>query len=113
VSSANDHRQTLWGKVAGTGLPATTDPRAVPPFVLVGEPSYDEAVGVGGWRCTFPVHVVAPPPSDDAALAWRLEAVEAVYGACGFAPAYPDVYGTTDLPAYLIRYTADIPNPAC
>lgn len=113
MSAANDVRHDLAGKLAAAGLPATTDPRAVAPFVLVGEPTMLGPVGIGGWTLEVPVHVVAPAPGDEASLEWRLEQAEAVCRVVGADAYTPDVYGAGDLPAYLVRVLADVTNPDC
>lgn len=113
MSAFEDVRQDLAGKLAAAGVKATDDPRAVPPCVQVGVPTMTAAAGIGGWDGTFPVWIVSPPPGDAAGLRWRLEQLEAVYGALGFAPANPTTWGDRDAPAYLLTYPRTVPNPAC
>lgn len=113
MSVFDDVRQDLIGKLSAAGVPAQSNPLAVPPFVLVGPPSVTAAEGVGGWAATFPVWVVSPPPDSPDALAWRLDQLQAVYGALGFGPAVPDLWGDRDCPAYQITYPRTVPNPAC
>jgi hypothetical protein len=81
--------------------------------VIVGVPSMTAPAGVGGWVGSFPVWIISPPPDTAAALAWRLEQLEAVYGVLGFAPAFPDRWGDKDAPAYLLSFPTTVPNPTC
>ncbi len=113
MSAANDHRHDLAAKLVAAGVPATTDPRAVAPAVILGEPSMLGAVGVGGWMIEYPVHVVSPSPGDEASLNWRLDQAEMVCRVVGADNYTPDNYGTGDLPAYLVRVVADVTNPDC
>lgn len=113
MGALNDVRTELAGKLAAAGLTATLDPVTVPPFVLVGAPSATAAAGIGGWSVDFPIHVVAAPPGNLAALQWMLDQTEAVWGALGFAPAFPGIYGVDDNPAYQLTYRRDVANPDC
>lgn len=113
MSVFDDIRADMAAKLTAGGVPATLSPVAVPPFVLVGVPTMTASAGVGGWQGTFPVWIVSPPPDTAAGLGWRLDALEAVYAALGFAPAYPDRWGDRDAPAYLVSYPTTVPNPAC
>lgn len=113
MSVFEDIRQDMVDKLRAAGVAATDDPRAVAPFVLVGVPSLTAASGIGAWDGAFPVWIVSPPPGDAFSLRWRLDQLEAVYGALGFAPAYPDMWGDKDAPAYLLTYPRTVPNPDC
>lgn len=113
MSVFDDIRADMAAKLTAAGVTATTNPVAVAPFVLVGVPTMTAAAGVGGWAGTFPVWIVTPPPDNVAGLAWRLDQLEAVYAALGFAPAYPDRWGDRDAPAYVLSFPTTVPNPAC
>lgn len=113
MSSAGDVRADLVAKLVAGGVPAVDNPAATPPFVLVGVPEFVAASGIGAWEATFPVWVVTPPPDTVAGLAWRLDMLEAVYGALGFGPAFPDSWGDRDAPAYRVTYPCSVPNPNC
>ena len=113
MSVFDDIRADMVAKLTANGVPATRNPVAVPPLVLVGVPTMTAAAGVGGWAGTFPVWIVSPPPDTQAALAWRLTQLQGVYAALGFAPAYPDRWGDKDCPAYQVTYPTTVPNPAC
>lgn len=113
MSAFEDVRAELVGKLLGGGVPATLNPHATPPFVLVGPPTVAAAAGIGGWSTTFPVWIVSPPPDNQAGLVWRLDQLERVYAALGFGPAYPDRWGERDAPAYLVTYPRTVSNPSC
>jgi len=113
VSAFGDVRAELVGKLTAAGIAATDNPASVPPFVLVGVPEVPAAVGVGAWAGEFPVWIVTPPPDQPSGLAWRLDRLEEVYAALGFAPARIDRWGDKDCPAYLLTYPRQVPNPAC
>lgn len=113
MSALGDVRVELVGKLTAAGVPATDNPGAVPPFVMVGVPTVPATEGIGGWSATFPVWIVSPPPDNPGGLAWRLDQLEAVYAALGFGPAYPDTWGPRDAPAYLVTYPRSVANPAC
>ena len=113
MSSLNDVRVDLAGKLAAAGVPAVLNPTAVAPFVLVGAPTVEGGVGVGGWSVVYPVHVVAAAPGSAASLAWLLDQVETVLRTLGPARADPVTYGDADLPAYELAYRRDVTNPDC
>lgn len=110
-----DLRDAYRGKLAATALgdQATTDPGAGVPYVLVDAVTVTGAAGVGGWTGTLPIRCVVPGPGDAVALAALEAMVETVLVTLGAAPAIPDTYGPTDLPAYVITYPVDLPNPNC
>ena len=89
------------------------DPRAVAPFVLVGAPTVNGGIGVGGWSVDYPVHVVAPAPGTADALDWLLEQTELVLRTLGPTVATPTRYGEREAPAYELLYRRDIDNPDC
>jgi hypothetical protein len=113
VSVFDDIRADMVAKLTANGVPATRNPVAVPPLVLVGMPTMTTPAGVGGWNGTFPVWIVSPPPDTQAALAWRLTQLQGVYAALGFGAAYPDRWGDKECPAYQVTYPTTVPNPAC
>lgn len=117
MSVFGDARATIAGKLTAAGLAGvTTDPAALPPFVLVDLVTLDRAVGVGAWGGSVPVKIVVPPPGDAAAGEALETALEVVVATLGFAPAVPGVYrgaGDRELPAYTLTYPVDIPNPNC
>jgi len=113
VSAIGDERAAIAGKLTAAGVDAVLDPRAVPPFVLVGAPSGDRGQGIGGWPVTYPVHVVAAPPGSADQLDWLLDQVEAILRTLGQATWTPTRYGDADWPAYELTYTRDVANPDC
>ena len=117
MNGFTDHRQMMVGKLVAAGIDvATTEPAAAPPFVLVGLVTTTAAEGLGSWAATIPVTIAVPPPGDASAGTALEELLEQVYGALGFGPARPTIYGAdrdAPLPAYQITYPASIPNPAC
>lgn len=108
----DDVRSELAGKLTAAGVTASLDPRAVPPFVLVGPPTISPA-GIGGWTAEYPVHVVAAPPGNVDALSWCLEQVCTVLRTLGPSTAFPTTYGDKDAPAYELTYRRDVANPDC
>jgi len=113
MSSIGDERAVIAGKLTAAGVAAELDPRAVPPFVLVGAPAGDRGQGIGGWPVVFPVHVVAAPPGDADALDWMLDQVELILRTLGPTVWAPSRYGEADWPAYELTYTRDVTNPDC
>ena len=116
MTAIGDVRETYRGKLAAAftdGTLVTTDPGALAPYVLVDAVTVVGAAGVGGWAGTLPIRCVVPGPGDADALAALEAMVETVLRTCGGAPAVPDTHGPTDLPAYVITYPIDIPNPDC
>jgi hypothetical protein len=112
-------RETMAGKLTAElppEVPATLDPSASPPFVLVDLPRVDGAVGVGGWSTQLRVVIAVPPPGDYAASVQLLALLEIVFRTLGCVPADPFLYTTNagkDLPAYELAYRVDIDNPDC
>jgi hypothetical protein len=115
VTVFSDLVDELLGKLTAAGLPATADPTAGVPFVLVDLLTVTAAVGVGAWAVTVPVRCVVPPPGDVAARQALEQAVETVLVTLGAARAEPGTYrqGDKDLPAYTITYPLQVPNPNC
>lgn len=110
-------REAIAGKLTAAGVkPVTLDPRAPLPCVLVDVPSIDIGQGVGGWRVTIPVKIIAAPPGGTDALAWLLDQLEPVLttypGAVPAAPGTIDRNGV-DCPAYTVPIPANIANPNC
>ena len=110
-------RESIAGKLTAAGVAAVTlDPRAPLPCVLVDVPSIDVAQGVGGWRVTIPVRIIAAPPGGTDALGWMLDQLEPVLATYPVAvPAAPGTVNRNDVdcPAYTVPVAADITNPSC
>ena len=109
-------RETYRAKLAAAfadGTVVTTDPGALAPYVLVDAVTVTGTAGVGTWNATLPVRCVVPGPGDANALAALEELVETVLVTCGGAPAVPESYGPTDLPAYVVTYPVLLANPNC
>ena len=113
MSNIEAEGDAIVGKLAAAGVPATADPGAVAPFVLVGAPTVLGGAGIGGWSVDYPIHIVATPPGNAAARSWLLEQVELVLRTLGPADALPGPYGDTNAPAYEITYRRDVANPNC
>jgi hypothetical protein len=114
VSAMGDARAAM---AATIGPPATIDPAALPPMILVDAGRWRAAAGVGGWDVDIPVRCIVAPPGDAAALAALEAMVETVLAALGWAPADPGVWAPSPavdpIPAYTLTYSRQIPNPAC
>lgn len=111
-----DVRETYRAKLAAgftDGTVVTTDPAALPPYVLVDAITVLGAAGVGSWSATLPIRCVVPGPGDATALAALEAQLETVLATCGGAAAVPDTHGPTDLPAYVVTYPVNVPNPTC
>lgn len=111
-------REAIAGKLTAAGVPATLNPRAPLPCVLVGAPdSGSESLGIGAWPAIIPVYVLVPPPGDADGLTWQLEQLTAVLVA--FPSAGTDwtpgtvTHAGDDVPAYTVNIPAQIPNPNC
>lgn len=115
VSAFGDRRAELVDKLAAAGLPATGDPAALPPFVLVDLCTVNRSSGVGAWGASVPVRCVVPPPGDATAAAGLEAMLELVLRTLGYAPASPSTFtaGGKECPAYTLTYPTDIPNPDC
>lgn len=112
----DDARAELAGKLAAAGVPASTDPRAVPPYVLVDVPTITGGQGRAGWSATIPVRIVAAPPGTASALSWMLDQLETVLRTVRSAtvadPGTVDAAGK-DCPAYTVTVPVSIANPDC
>jgi hypothetical protein len=110
-------RAELAGKLTAADVAAVTvDPRAPIPCVLVDVPTVDVSAGVGGWRVTVPVRIIAAPPGGTEALTWMLDQLEAVMVLWpGAVPAAPGTYprNDQDCPAYTVPVVVDVTNPTC
>lgn len=97
-------RKLLRDQVVAAGLAATTDPRAVVlPGVLVGVPQKPRMASGCLMALPTPVHLIVPPPGDDAAVDWLLDHLPTVLAAVGTVEAEIDtitVAGQTDCPCY-------------
>ena len=84
------------------------------PFVFVGMPTGNgQNIGIGAWRAEYPVTAVALPPGESNSSAWLLEQVELILRTLGLAPFKPTSWGADELPAYVLTYPRDVPNPDC
>lgn len=115
----SDERETIAGKLAAAGIPATTNPRHGLPCVLVSLPEPDP-IGIGGigaWPAVYPVQIMVPPPGDVDAANWLLDtltAVLAVYPQAWRDATYRNVtHGGDDVPAYIVPVPVSVPNPNC
>lgn len=110
-------REAIAGKLTAAGVTGVTlDPRAPLPCVLVDAPTVDTSQGVGGWRVTVPISIIAAPPGGTDALAWLLDQLEPVLAAYpGAVPATPGtvIRNDVDCPAYTVPIATDIANPNC
>lgn len=109
-------REAMAGKLTAAGVPATLDPAANVPFVLVDLVTVTGASGIGAWAATVPVKIVAAPPGDAAAARWLGDQLELVLRTLGAAPAAPGTYlqgEANRCPAYTVTYPYDVPNPDC
>lgn len=114
MSAFSDLRADYAGKLTAAGLTnVTVDPAALAPFVLVDAVTVSGASGIGAWAASLPVRIVVPPPGDAMALAALEDTLETVLVTLGAAPAVPDTYGPNDLPAYIVTYPVQVPNPNC
>jgi hypothetical protein len=109
-------RESIAGKLTAAGVTVTLDPRAPLPCVLVDVPTVEGSQGVGGWRATIPVQIIAAPPGGLDALGFLLDRLETVLTVFpGAVPAAPGTITRNDVdcPAYTIPVPADIINPTC
>lgn len=117
MSAMGAHRAALAAALVAAGAPATVDPAALPPMILVDAGRWRAAAGIGGWDVEVPVRCIVAPPGDATALAALETMVEQVLAVLGWAPADPGVWAPSPaldpIPAYTLTYTAQIPNPTC
>lgn len=114
MSTFSNVRQARADLLTAAGLTdVTLDPAANVPMVLVDAITVRAAAGVGGWTGELPVRIVVPGPGNADALAMLEDRLEVVLATLGGAPAVPETYGPTELPAYTVTYPVDIPNPNC
>ena len=115
MSTFQTERELLAGKLTAAGVECVSlDRGQAPPMVLVGTPTgTGENVGLGAWRCTYPITVVQLPPGDTANTVWMLDQVELILSTLGLAPFRPVAWGDEQIPAYQLTYTRDVPNPDC
>ena len=115
TSSFQTVRDQLAAELVAAGVEGVSlDRGQAAPFVLVGMPTgTGQSVGVGAWRCEFPVSIVWLPPGDTVNTTWALDQLERILIALGLAPWRPTTFGGDELPAYLLTYTRDVPNPSC
>lgn len=114
-SAATDAAEQLAGKLTAAGIPATIDPAALPPMVLVDLVYPDAAAGVGGWRCRLAVKIVAAPPLDLTGRRWLEGTWVDVLRVLGFASGAPLQYdaGAKTCPGVTLTYPLEIANPDC
>jgi len=102
------------GALSAVGVPATTDPRAPVPTVLIGSPTVLGAVGIGAWDVEYPINVLGTPPGNSESLDWMLAQLELVLGVYP-GPARPTTieHAGADVPAYVLTVTRSVNNPNC
>lgn len=113
MNAFGDVRAELAAKLVAAGAPATTDPRASPPAVIIEPARVDAASGIGAWSCVIPVVIYSPPPGDAASLAWLETELQRCLVTLGFARADYTTGGLKDVPLYRLEYVLDVPNPTC
>lgn len=115
MSGFADLAAELVGKLTAAGLPATDDPAALPPFVLVDLFTVDRAVGLGAWGVSVPIKIVNTPPGNVVCRRWLEDSLQTVLTTLGYAPAIATTYrhGDRDCPAYSLTYPLEVPNPNC
>lgn len=108
-------RETIATRLTAAGVERVTLTRTEdPPFVFVGLPTgTGQSIGVGAWRCEYPVTAVHQPPGDQVANEWLLEQVELTLRTLGLAAFRPVSWGDDLWPAYVLVYPRDVPNPDC
>lgn len=112
-------RAQLAAVLVAAGVDAVTLVRTeVAPFVFVGLPTgTGQNIGIGAWRCEYPITAVGIGPGDSDAAAWLLTQVELILRTLGLAVFRPTSWSTgpdgPDLPAYQLTYPRDVPNPDC
>jgi hypothetical protein len=109
-------RARLASRLEGAGLAGVTlNPDAVPPAVIVGLPEDIDGAGPGGWSCTIPVWLVAPP-GDVAAVDALVDLLPAALDALRpNVTGDPDPYTVSGKPCPAFRLAVrnvTIPNPA-
>lgn len=110
----DDLRGRYRDRLTAAGLPATTDPAANVPMVLVDIPDITAVEGKGALTCVLPVRIVVPAPGDATAATALLDALETVLETIPSPTlAQADTYGPGELPAYTVTYTVTVPHPRC
>lgn len=108
----NGFRADLAGKLAATGLHVTLDPRNVtPPMVVVGLPEITGRLTACSVAVTVDVTPVAPPPGNQDAIGWLLDALATILDATAWESASPSSFSlspTQDLPAYTVAVSATV-----
>jgi hypothetical protein len=104
MSNLYDERDVIAGKLTGAGVAAvTTDRTMAPPRVFIGMPTgAGENIGLGAWRCAYPITVTALQPGDEVAAR--------TLGLSAFDPINT---GDDELPAYRMTARRDVNNPDC
>jgi hypothetical protein len=115
VSNLYDVRTEIAGKLTAAGVERVTlDRGQVAPSVFVGLPTgTGENVGIGAWRCEYPVTVVYLAPGDDNAARWALDQLELILRTLGLGAFRPVSFGEEQAPAYQVIVRRDVPNPDC
>lgn len=108
-------RRELAAKLVAAGVPATTDPSTLPPFVLVAPPTLLPGTALGVWELAHLVKIVHPAPGDVTAQEWMTDQLELIAGTVRIDRADPatETVGDDRLPAYLVEITRTIVNPFC
>lgn len=113
----DDALDDLVAKLAAAGLPATRDPAANPPMVLVDLVARLTAFTLGAWSGEVEIKAIAPPPGDLAAsraLHGYLETTLRTLGPPRSAFASTVLNGAgKEAPAYVVTYPVEFSNPDC
>ncbi len=102
----------LIDRLTDAGIPASGDPGALAPVVLVALPTIPPSViGAPTVDVQFPIVCIHPPPGNTEARRWLLDTASAVLDAltpCSAAAA-PGTYGDPPQPAYTVTVTGSLP----
>jgi len=115
MSNLYDERDKIAARLTGAGVAAVTVDRTMaPPRVFVGMPTGNgENIGLGAWRCAYPITVAALQPGDEVAARWLLDQVELILRTLGLSAFDPISTGDDELPAYRMTARRDVTNPDC
>ena len=115
MSNLNAERMTIAAKLNDGGVEATTDPKCVPPAVLVANPTVVGTEGIGGWSVEYPIHILGASPGNEQSLSWMLDQVEKVLVAFFGAPAVPRTidHAGADVPGYVVTLLRSVTSPNC
>jgi hypothetical protein len=115
VSNLYDVRTDIAAQLTAAGVQRVTLNRAqVAPTVFVGLPTgTGENVGLGAWRCEYPITVAYLAPGDDPMARWALDQLELILRTLGLGQFRPVTFGDDQAPAYQVTVRRDVPNPDC